>query len=301
MVNNAGGSSDQIEIKGNEFLENDCGQMNTTIDKGCAVYVVDTPNVFIMNNSFTDNNTPFSPQTLAGAAVFASNSGGLHLMSNSFNENWGSSVVEVWNDSITPDDAIERNKFWDNDVYYQLNYTGIYWVMIRNNFFGHNVPSTFALQRGGGQTGVRLVTSGDPSANTTAYIMHNTFAAHDVGFTSDDDVLVEAYYNIFAYLESVAIVGGASTIPVRNLFWNNFTNGNTGSMPVYGDPYLVDVSTGDFHISFQSAAKDQASFVLGSPAEDIDMQVRPFGQSATPYDIGADEYIFYIFMPIILK
>lgn len=299
LVNNEVSTPDQIEIDGNTFMENDCGQSGTTMDKGCAIYMLDTPHVTIENNSFTDNNTPSSPQTLAGAAVYANNSGGMKLLANTFRGTWGSSVVEVWNDSALPDDAVERNKFWENDAFYLVNYTGIYWVMIRNNFFGHYAPSTSAPERGGGQTGVRVVTSGVPADNPTAYMIHNTFAAIPVGFSSDDIVLVEAYYNIFAYVSNVAVVDGASTALVGNLFWGNFSDGNTGSMPVYGDPYLADLNTGDFHISYQSAAKDHASFMLGSPTNDIDGQARPFGTNVMPYDIGADECFWETFLPLI--
>ncbi|MCJ7695668.1 MAG: hypothetical protein MUO40_09610, partial [Anaerolineaceae bacterium] len=155
--------------------------------------------------------------------------------------------------------------------------------------------------RGGGQTGIRLVTSGGPTDNTSAWIFFNTFAALDVGFTSDDIVLVEAYYNIFAHIDGTAVVGGASTSVVHNLYWDNFVNGVTGSMPVYGDPHLVNVNTGDFHIAFPSAAIDLAPSGLGTPSEDIDMQARPFGMSVTPYDLGADELKLDIFIPILFK
>lgn len=255
----------------------------------------------MVNNKFTESNTPSTPQVLHGSAVYANNSGGLHLLSNTFRGNYGSSVVEVWNDFASPDDAFERNKFWDNDANYLLNYEGIYWVMIRNNFFGHNTPTRSISSRGGGQTGVRLVTSGGPADNTSAWIFFNTFAAHDTGFSSDDMVLVEAYYNIFAHIDGTAVVGGTSTSVVRNLYWDNFANGVTGSMPVFANPNLVDVDLGDFHLAYPSAALDKASSGLGTPTEDIDMQARPYGVSATPYDLGADELRLEIFMPIIFK
>ena len=301
LVDNPGGVG-MVEIKGNQFLENDCGQSGTTtIDKGCGIYILNTPNAAVVLNEFTENNTPSTPQILQGGAVYVYNSGGLHMLTNTFSGNYGSSVVEVWNDFATPDDAFERNKFWDNDAYYLLNYEGIYWVMIRNNFFGHNAPTRSSQSRGGGQTGVRLVTSGGPTDNTSAWIFFNTFAALDIGFSSDDMVLVESYYNIFAHIDATALVGGASTSVVHNLYWDNFLNGNTGSMPVYGDPHLVNVNTGDFHIALPSAAVDMAPSGLGVPSEDIDMQARPFGMSTTPYDLGADELKLDIFMPILFK
>lgn len=298
LVDNPGGVG-TIEIKGNDFLENDCGQLGTTtMDKGCGIYILNTPNVAVAYNEFTENNTPSSPQILHGSAVYANNSGGLQLLSNTFTGNYGSSVVEVWNDYAIPDDAFERNKFWDNDANYLLNYEGIYWVMIRNNFFGHNAPDP---TRGGGQTGIRLVTSGIPSDNTSAWIFNNTFAALDIGFSSDDMILVETYNNIFAHISNIALFGGTATSVVRNLYWDNFSNGDTGSMPVYADPNLADVTTGDFHLAYPSAAVDKATFGLGVPSEDIDMQARPFGVSATPYDLGADELILQTFMPILFK
>jgi len=302
LVDVAEGVSDQLEIKGNYFFDNDCGQVGTTtIDKGCGIYLVDSPKAYIVYNEFRENNTPSTPQLLVGAALYANNSGGLHILSNTFTGNWGSSAVEVWNDSATPDDAFERNKFWDNDVNYLLNYNGIYWVMIRNNFFGHNAPIRNDPLRGGGQTGIHLVTSGTPADNPSAWVFFNTFAALDTGFVSDDVVLVESYYNIFAHIDGTAVVGGDSTAVVKNLYWDNITNGDTGSMPVYADPNLVDVYSGDFHLAFTSAATDKASSGLGVPSEDIDMQVRPYGSGTTPYDLGADELRLEIFLPMLFK
>jgi hypothetical protein len=301
MIDNPGGVG-TVEVKGNDFLENDCGQLGTTtVDKGCGIYILNTPNAAVAYNHFSESNKPASPQILRGSAIYANNSGGLHLLTNTFTGNYGSSVVEVWNDSATPDDAIERNKFWDNDAYYQVNYEGIFWAMIRNNFFGHNAPTRDNPPRGGGQTGVRLVTSGGPTDNTSAWIFFNTFAALDVGFTSDDMVLVETYYNIFAHIDGTAVEGGTSTSVVKNLYWDNLANGDTGSMPVYADPNLMDVSTGDFHLAYPSAAIGRASSGLGTPSEDIDMQVRPFGAGTTPYDLGADEFILLYFLPLLLK
>ena len=301
LVDNPGGPG-MVEIKGNHFLENDCGQSGTTtVDKGCGIYILNTPNATVVYNDFAESNTPSTPQILHGSAVYVNNSGGLQMLTNSFTGNYGSSVVEVWNDFASPDDAFERNNFWDNDAYYLLDYEGIYWVMIRNNFFGHNPPTRNAPSRGGGQTGIRLVTSGGPSDNTSAWIFFNTFAALDVGFSSDNMVLVESYYNIFAHIDGTAVVGGTSTSVVHNLYWDNFLNGDTGSMPVFGDPHLVNVNTGEFHIALPSAAVDMAPSGLGVPSEDIDMQVRPFGMSTTPYDLGADELKLDIFMPILFK
>lgn len=301
LVGNPGGVG-KIEIKGNHFLENDCGQSGTTTtDKGCGLFILNTPTAAVAYNQFEDSNNPTTPQPLHGSAIYVNNSGGLKLLTNTFTGNYGYSAVEVWNDFATPDDVFERNKFWDNNVFYLLNYEGIYWVMIRNNFFGHNIPIRDFQDRGGGQTGIRLVTSGGPTDNTSAWIFNNTFAALDIGFSSDDMVLVEAYNNIFAHISNIALFGGAATSVVRNLYWDNFANGDTGSMPVYADPNLTDITTGDFHLAYPSAATDKASSGLGVPSEDIDMQARPFGVSATPYDLGADELILQTFMPILFK
>lgn len=65
-------------------------------------------------------------------------------------------------------------------------------------------------------------------------------------------------------------------------------------MPVYGDPRFVDPAGSDYHPGSHSAARD-----AGVPAVvtyDIDGDMR-FGLP----DIGADEYLTRIYLPLVMR
>ena len=85
------------------------------------------------------------------------------------------------------------------------------------------------------------------------------------------------------------------------LFFDNAVDGDTGEYPFFGDPLFRNPVGYDYHLKRGSAAIDRIHD--GGLAEDIDDDDRPFGSGATPYDLGADEFIWsdFFFMPFILS
>jgi hypothetical protein len=71
-----------------------------------------------------------------------------------------------------------------------------------------------------------------------------------------------------------------------------------GSNPFYGDPAFIDPAGYDFHLLGSSAAINTVTD--GGTAEDIDDDDRPSGWGATPYDVGADEFVWLydLFLPL---
>jgi hypothetical protein len=70
----------------------------------------------------------------------------------------------------------------------------------------------------------------------------------------------------------------------------------TGSVNLWGYPDFVAPDEGDYHIGPDSAAID-AGVNVGVNV-DIDGQRRPSGAG---YDIGADEFYFKVYLPLVIR
>jgi hypothetical protein len=69
-----------------------------------------------------------------------------------------------------------------------------------------------------------------------------------------------------------------------------------GTNPVYGDPIFVDADQGDYHILVDSSAKDAG--IDAGVTIDMDYHPRPIGLG---FDIGADEYGLFVYLPFIAR
>ena len=107
--------------------------------------------------------------------------------------------------------------------------------------------------------------------------------------------------SIFTELtEGILLSGTTSTHTISdNLFYNNTTYNTLGSPHYYEDPLLVNVANGDFHLLPGSGAIDKVTAVDFDI--DIDGGHRPIGPGTTPYDLGADEFAWPTYLPIMMK
>ncbi len=131
-------------------------------------------------------------------------------------------------------------------------------------------------------------------------IYFNTFAAANLGVEVGQYSSVGIFSNIFTGLSNSIYLNPSyvtSTID-NNLFSGNSSNTNPGTNPIYADPKLADIANGDFHLLPGSGAIDEASACDFN--QDIDGDFRPVGSGLTPYDIGADEFNYKIWLPLIL-
>jgi len=276
-------------ISGNEISEDDHPN-----NLGAGLVVTRSNNVQIHENAFEQQNAMNQNVNLKGTSLYLSEITGFSIKRNTFKDNWGSSDTSIGTQS---DGSISQNKWWNNMVFYNLELLGEVQAEISNNFLGRQLLGGTS-SRGGGSTNIYL--KGDPfSPPKGIKIVFNTIAAADCGIEVGDNSSVDIAANIFTEL-TVPIFLSPINITVtidQNLFHN--TSSPPGNNPIFEDPKLVDVANGDFHLLPGSGAIDRISGADFD--EDIDGDTRPIGLSPTPYDVGADEFQYKIYLPVILR
>ena len=174
-------------------------------------------------------------------------------------------------------------------------------VTLTNNLVANNQANT----EGGG-----LWFEGDSSGGPAAgRLLHTTIAHNTAGngggqAVSVGDFSTLAFTNtIIAGHQSVGIsVTVGSTVTLAATLWHNYglDTGGEGtiisSTNVSGYPAFVNPTARDYHLTAASAAIDQG--VNAGVTTDIDGNPRPVGIG---YDIGAYEYLPYLYLPLVLR
>jgi hypothetical protein len=191
------------------------------------------------------------------------------------------------------DVVINRNKITGEETTENIAIVGNTDVLIMNNFIGSNA-SPYSLNG--------IITYGSiANGNVSAFIEYNTFALLEYGLNIDGFTAITAINNIFTQISNVAIYDNGPTTNTldinNNLFHNNVNDGIRGMDYFSGDPLLVDAANGDFHIQVGSAAIDKVFSWQGGI--DIDGQIRGIGILPNSFDVGADEFIIYTFLPLV--
>lgn len=287
-------SSEEVNIEDSVFDQNACSS-NIPSSLGCAIHLATSNVMNIDRNDFNMNN-PYSTLGIEGSAIYVFNHQDFNLRGNQFTNHFGNSVVRVNKNPVgIIVDTIQQNTFWNNAVIDLINISGSsYYTNITNNFFGFGEAGRIDERGAPKRSGVAL----DAGTASNAYFYHNTFAKLDYGIKTNNYIALTINNNIFAYLrtEAVNIYGTyTSSDADTNLFYTAPTGDITDPHMITTDPYLVNVSIGDFHIQSNSGAKDHG-LILGY-SSDIDGQVRPVGIP----DIGADEYMICNFLPILFR
>jgi hypothetical protein len=105
--------------------------------------------------------------------------------------------------------------------------------------------------------------------------------------------------NTIVASHTVAALSGNGVEANTTLFYDNSTNCDGDAVCVdsrTGDPKFISPSTGDYHIMASSAAIDTG--IDAGVTTDIDGDPRP---ALLGYDIGADEFGLWLYLPSILK
>jgi parallel beta-helix repeat protein len=143
----------------------------------------------------------------------------------------------------------------------------------------HLEHNTIASNHGGGGQGIYVASFSVVDLSNTALV------SHSVGIVVDS--ANSASLN--------ATLWGTGT-------WSNETDWSgdgtivTGSVNLWGYPDFVAPDEGDYHIGLDSAAID-AGVNVGVNV-DIDGERRPSGAG---YDIGADEFYFKVYLPLVIR
>jgi hypothetical protein len=279
------------EIHGNEISTDDHSGL------GAGLMLSESMDVVVRDNLFHHQNV-IGERVMEGVSIFAADTSGVSIEKNRFWNEWGFSMVQIdGREGAVSDAVISRNLMVANPVARHLSLIGPLSAKVVNNFIGDDLTT-----RGGGTTAVYI--RGDAmGGDAVVDVQFNTIVGVNFGVQVANYTEVGVNDNILTKCTTVAI--DLSTLPDvdvtvgRNLFYENSTDGALGSDPVDADPLLADPLNGDYHLLPGSGAIDQA--VAVDMTIDIDGLPRPVGLSATPYDLGADEFAHSICLAFVLK
>lgn len=294
--------SDIVSIENSEFDSNYCsGGIDAISSRGCGVMVYNSDDVIIEENVFNLNN-PFGISGIKGVAVNVDDNHSFEIHENIFTLNsWGNSVVGADNSTNTYPSVIDANYFRDNSSYSLIEHEGRYWVKITNNFLIHDNPYTTSSRGGPTYSSIKLTSNYGSPVKSIANIYHNSVSGGTYGLNIGENLMTIIKNNIIAYTDNKAIVVPAAPVNFvgdyqTNLFWLNLGGiGITDPTTITDPPEFID-PVADLHIYSNSPAIDAGTSDLGVHT-DFDGQSRPVGG----YDIGADEFMWTSFMPMILR
>ncbi|VAW32279.1 hypothetical protein MNBD_CHLOROFLEXI01-3372, partial [hydrothermal vent metagenome] len=156
-------------------------------------------------------------------------------------------------------------------------------------------------------------------SSNRATILHSTLAddtqsqnlaLYYNGTSAGDELFIGN--TIFAnHINGIRNVNATGMARARHLLFYNVTNEQAAGSTAFpgapsdtttwitGNPLFVDAANGDYHIQPGSAAQDAGNGEAGyTYSPDVDGDVRPQGAE---YDIGADELIYMLYLPAIIK
>ncbi|HMN13398.1 MAG TPA: hypothetical protein PKD55_13840 [Bellilinea sp.] len=293
----------QIIIQNTEFTRNRCTPY-ATFGQGCGVNIQAPTGVTeISGNTFEFNNTNTTDGMLrTGGAVYISTPDQINISSNAFYNNIGNSVVELWVKTGTTENLIAKNRFWGNlanvalNVNYSPSTTTTAIITVLNNFVGYQ----WGFDEDSYTTnGIQFTALS--SGHLVAHLWHNSFACLDLGIHMVDLTDVDITDNIFGW--STEAARADSQYPHEGPIITGTSNlihyTNSVDLPeddlVIENPLFVDFMNGDLHITLDSPAINHA--VNTGVSTDIDGDLRNVGLP----DIGADEFVLRLFLPMLVK
>ncbi|HZU86005.1 MAG TPA: right-handed parallel beta-helix repeat-containing protein, partial [Anaerolineaceae bacterium] len=243
----------------------------------------------IRNNEFSSNA---ADESSWGGAIYVQGAT-TTIQSNTFNSNSanGGAAINIFDaDSVIAGNYITGNTGWSSvrmepDINQQVK------LILYNNIFSTtNSPAGgfgFGLSMNSGSEWIHL-------------IYNNTFVAQAVGIKcmDTDSRSMDISNNIFASNVTGSIqCTGATITGSNNLFSNNGFNDYPLANPMYVADPLFDIYSYDgLHLGGQSPAIDHG-INIDWMVDDYDGQARPMGT----FDIGADEYYAFIYLPMIQR
>ncbi len=202
-----------------------------------------------------------------------------------------------------------------NLAYGNIGYTAVWLQYSRARFEGNRVVDNATLEgicltsgSGDGPTllnnlvarsGSRAFSAyGSASKILTATLLHNTLVGAGSGYGVYGEYAALSLTNTLVASVTWGITNttpaGATVSADHTLFWVVTNPGISGANPLSGDPRFVDPAGGDYHLGPGSAAIDAG--VDAGVTTDIDGELR-----LNVPDIGADEWYFRVYLPLVLR
>ena len=295
----------QVIILNTAFTRNRC-TVYAKIGSGCALDIRNAEGLSeISSSSFELNNTnttPANDKRRPGGAIYLMVPEQIKVAGNSFFENDGDSAVVLYVREGSTENLISRNKFWANftdvalDIHYSPVGNGQAIVNVLHNFVGYQ----WGFDEDAYTTnGIQF--SAPTSSHLAAHLWHNSLACLDMGAHVVDLVDIDITNNIFGWVTEGVVAythyppSGPEITGTTNLTY--FTN--IVDLPdtdrINADPKFVSLMDGELHITKNSPAIDRA--VNMGLVEDIDGDRREDGLP----DIGADEFVARLYLPLLVK
>jgi hypothetical protein len=292
----------QATLRGNTVQENTA----STGEQGYGGGIALGQGQFTLSNNFVKGNTASTAGEGFGGGIMLEG-GAITLEANDVQLNVASTITNglggglaMWGDNaILTGNSILGNKATLNLS--ALGQGGGLWgagtFTLTNNLVADNHAST----QGGG-----LWLGGDAGSPSDGRLLHTTIADNGgnvPGVHVDAYTTLDFTNTIISGHTMVGIAAAAhSTITLESTLW--YANGGWTMGPgtvssannVTGDPAFRYSPGWDYHLSADSAAIDRG--VDAGVDIDIDGSSRPQGGG---YDIGADEYIELIYLPLVLR
>jgi hypothetical protein len=275
-----------LVITGNEIHHNNASKAAVGVDGTGDALFLNICIGTIDDNEIHDNNSNLSEQT---STFFATHSD-LTISDNHITNNHGVGALNL----IDFKGTIDSNVIINPDVWYGVMLeSNIYprFSYVFNNIIARHATADIYL-------------SGSAANPVATRFHHNTVDGAPYGILAYQYAIVEVLNNIISHHATGIHQGGpTNTIVVDStLFHGNITADidgvyDAGSL-FYGDPYYVDSTHGDYHIQFNSAARDVAQGI--GYAYDFEDDPRPMG-SIHQYDVGADEFWWKFYLPVLQK
>jgi len=276
-----------MTITENEIHNNIAAVGSNCIGNGAGLNFFASSGI-ISENYVHDNNQNHSS---TGSGLYESWSD-LSISGNRFINNLGADVIYLqnFNGSLISNVIINPEAF--EGIVLNQNTSGRFTVLV-NNIIAQNTYANI-LMNGGATTSV------------TANLYYNTLDDAPYGISLMSNTYLSLTNSIVSHHSTTGIKKdpGGTNMAVYiadTLFHGNTSDGDWDAnlRPLSGDPLYVDGASGDYHIQANSAARDTAT--SAGYAYDFENDARPMGSGVTPYDVGADEFWWKLFMPLLIK
>jgi len=271
-----GNEATGIQVQFNQVLSNAATTAAGVYGYGGGIW--GGPNDTLIQGNVIAGNRTSSTGTGSGAGLY-DQYGSAHYLGNLVQGNTGGSAVELWYSLA----RLEGNRVVDNATNMGISlYDSGDGPTLVNNVVARSGSRAFSAY-------------GEPM---TATLIHNTFvgAGSGTGVYADKSALYLTNTLVASVTSGIVNFTPASATVTADhtLFWAVTNPGISGTNPLSGDPRFVNPAGGDYHLGSGSAAIDAG--VDAGVTTDIDGELR-----LNVPDIGADEWYFRVYLPLVLR